>query len=249
MNIVAIIQARLGSTRLPGKVLNKVDGKTLLSYQIDRIRKANMIDKIVVATTLENTDQPIVQHCYEMGVDFYRGSEDDVLSRYYETAKKYDSDVIVRLTSDCPLIDPVIIDNTIKLFIDSGSNYASNTVPPDSSTFPDGSDVEVFDFLSLERAFNECSDRHDREHVTFYFWKYKNDFKTIQLKNGKDFSKYRITVDYPEDFEVIKFLITEIKKKKLSGNLNEIIKILDSNPEIKNLNSSYYFGMGWKETK
>ena len=170
--ISAIIQARMGSTRLPRKVLMEIAGQTLLSYQIKRIRKSKLVDQIIVATTNEKIDDDIAQHCKDLGVDVFRGSEDDVLGRYYEAAKAFNSDIIIRLTADCPLLDFEIIDKTVELFIDKKVNYAANTVPPETSMYPDGSDVEVFDFQSLEKAHFECKDSHDREHVTFYFWKY-----------------------------------------------------------------------------
>ena len=126
-------------------------------------------------------------------------------------------------------------------------NYAANTVPPETSMYPDGSDVEVFDFSSLEKAYYECKNSHDREHVTFYFWKYGNDFRTVQLPCDIDYSKYRFTVDYPEDFEVLEFLINEIEERKLEGSLDEIISLLNLNPIIREKNSKYYFGIGWNK--
>ena len=245
--ISAIIQARMGSTRLPRKVLMQIEDESLLSYQINRILKSKLIDNIILATTTEKIDDEIVSHCKELGVDYFRGSENDVLGRYYETAKYFKSDVIVRMTADCPLLDPNIIDKTVQLFLDEKVNYAANTVPPENSKFPDGSDVEVFDFKSLEIANLECKDKHDREHVTFYFWKYNNSFSTAQLDSHNDFSKYRFTIDYPEDFEVLDFLINEIRKRKILGTTEEIVQLLDSNPEIKEKNSKYFFGIGWQK--
>lgn len=239
----------MGSTRLPRKVLMEIAGQTLLSYQIKRIRKSKLVDQIIVATTNEKIDDDIAQHCKDLGVDVFRGSEDDVLGRYYEAAKAFNSDIIIRLTADCPLLDFEIIDKTVELFIDKKVNYAANTVPPETSMYPDGSDVEVFDFQSLEKAHFECKDSHDREHVTFYFWKYGKDFQTAQLPCDTDYSKYRFTVDYSEDFEVLKFLIDQIEERKLEGSLDEIISLLNSNPDIKEKNSKYYFGIGWNKSE
>lgn len=245
--IVAIIQARMGSTRLPGKVLKKVDGLPLLKYQIERVKDSPLIEQLVIATTTLEEDDVIVEFCEQGHIEFFRGSEGDVLSRYYECAREYKADIIVRLTSDCPLSDPIVIDEVITLFMHKNADYAANTVPPETSMFPDGSDVEVFSMKALERAYMECTETRDREHVTFYFWKYNNGFKTVQLTQQRDWSKYRITVDYPEDFEVVKFLIKELKIKGVFGHLADIIEILDSNQEIKQKNAKYYFGTGWKK--
>jgi spore coat polysaccharide biosynthesis protein SpsF len=244
--IVAIIQARMGSSRLPGKVLMEIDGVPLLETMLTRVAYSKLLDKIVVATSTLSNDNQIEKFCQEKGYECFRGSENDVLSRYYNCAKKYNANVIVRLTADCPLIDPLIIDDVINLYYINNADYAVNTVPPETSTFPDGSDVEVFSFNALERAYKEADNPKDREHVTFYFWKYDHGFSTAQLTQDNNWSQYRFTVDYPEDFEVVQLIIGALKDKKIFGYLNEIISIIDSNPNIKKKNSMYYFGMGWK---
>jgi len=246
-NVVVIIQARLSSTRLPGKVLKSVLGKPLLWYLIDRVKQAKEIKNVVIATTTNEVDAPIVEFARLNGIDLFRGSETDVLGRYYEAALQHKADIIVRVTSDCPLIDPEIIDSTIRLYKSSGAQYAANTVPPETSKYPDGTDVEVFGIEALKRAHEECKDPFDREHVTFYFWKRNNGFRLTQLKYDKDYSKYRFTIDYPEDFEVIKFVFEELKRRGSFGHMEEIIEILDANPDIKGRNSKYYFGIGWKK--
>lgn len=242
---ILIIQARMGSTRLPGKVLKEINGEPLLKFMIDRVLGSKLIDKIVIATTVEIKDNPIVSFCKNFNISYYRGSEDDVLDRYYETAKLYDAKTIIRCTADCPLIDANFIDKTIELFINSNVDYASNTCPPDLKKFPDGSDVEVFSFTALERAWKETTDLKDREHVTFYFWKRGKDFSTILLDNKEDWGKYRITVDYPEDFVVVERIIKQLKKEKKNGSLKEIINVLSENPELTKVNSNYSWGMNW----
>jgi len=242
--VIAIIQARMGSTRLPGKVLKIIDGRPMLSYLLDRVLKSTKIDKVIIATSILAIDNPIEDYCKEYRVDCFRGSENDVLSRYYECAKQYNADVIVRLTGDCPLADPNVIDNVIKMFECNSVDYCANTVPVDTSTFPDGSDVEVFSMNALEKAFFEVEDSHSREHVTFQFWQTDN-YKSKQFVAINDYSKYRITVDYPEDFEVISFILTELKSRESFGYLDEVIEILDGNETIKNKNGQYYFGIGW----
>ena len=244
--ILAIIQARMGSTRLPGKVLMKVNGRPLLAYQLDRISKSKKLDKVVVATSTLEKDNAIENFCKDYGVDCYRGSENDVMSRYYECCKQYNPDTVVRMTADCPLIDPEIIDKVVQKFKDDNVDYCANTVPPEKSKFPDGSDIEVFSMKALEMANTEVQDEHRREHVTFQFWQDLN-YTSSQYIQNKDWSNYRITVDYPEDFEVVRCILNVLNKKRTFGNLGEIISIIDSNQEIKAKNAKYYFGQGWKK--
>jgi len=245
--IILIIQARLGSTRLPNKVLKEVNGVSLLKFQVERARQAKLVDKVIVATTSESRDVELVDYCKSNEIPVFIGSENDVLDRYYKCAKEYNADVIVRLTADCPLIDPEIIDQVIDLFLKNNVDFAANTVPPETSKFPDGSDVEVFSMAALDRAQNECNDPFFREHVTFYFWKEQNGFSSSQLDYHSDYSKYRFTVDYPEDFEVVKMIIDELNKKNQFGHVDQIVDIIESNKNIKEKNSKYYFGIGWKK--
>ena len=244
--VVTIIQARMGSTRLPGKVLMEVDGVPLLEIMLSRIVKSELLDQVVIATSTLPNDDKIIEFCQKKKFECFRGSEEDVLSRYFECANKYKADIVVRLTADCPLIDPQIIDKVINHYLEKNVDYNANTVPSEKSTFPDGSDVEVFSLDALERAYKEAKNPKDREHVTFYFWKYNHGFSTTQLSQESDWSKYRITVDYPEDLEVVEFIIKELKKRKSFGYLDEIISIINSNDEIKQKNSEYFFGIGWK---
>jgi len=245
--VVAIIQARMGAKRLPGKVLKKINGIPLLALEVGRVRLAKKVDKVVVATSDQPQDEVICDFCQENQIDCFRGSESDVLSRYYDCAKKCEASLIVRLTADCPLVDPVIIDKTVQLCLDERVDFSANTVPPDKSFFPDGSDVEVFTMAALARAHAECKNPHDREHVTFYFWKYANGFKTARLENDKDYSRYRFTVDYPQDLEVMELVIEELKKQGRFGYVSEVAAILEANPQIREKNSQYYFGIGWKQ--
>jgi len=244
---IAIIQARMGSTRLPGKVLREINGIPMLKHQIDRVEKSKYLDNIVVATSTLSKDDPIAEFCRKNNIRCFRGSEDDVLDRYYRCAKEYSADIIVRLTADCPLLDPALIDKTIVLLKESKADFAANTVPPASSKYPNGSDVEVFCMSALERAHRECVDPCDREHVTFYFWKYNNGFKIAQLQGQKDLSRYRITVDYPEDFEVIEDIFKEIQRRRIFGNLEDVIEIIDAKPETRMKNLHYDFAAGWKK--
>ena len=223
-----------------------VDGEPLLKFQVDRIKLSKKIDKIIIATSKLPIDDEIKLFCNSYGIECYRGSEVDVLDRYFEAAKFFNANLIVRITADCPLIDPKVIDRLVKLHESSMADYSSNTVPPDTSTWPDGSDVEVFTYKALEIAHKNTTDASEREHVTFYFWKNKkNNFKLEQLSNSDNWSKYRFTVDYLEDFEVVKFLISELKRKRVFGHINEIVDILKENPRVVEINSKYHFGIGW----
>ncbi|MFH0754729.1 MAG: glycosyltransferase family protein [Candidatus Omnitrophota bacterium] len=246
-NIVLIIQARMGSKRLPGKVLMEIDGRPLLGHQVKRVGSSALVNRIVIATSISKEDDLIVSFCQQNGIDCFRGSENDVLSRYYECAKQYQADVVVRLTGDCPLSDPELIDKVIDLFYSKGVDYAANTVPPGTRKYPSGLDVEVFSFLALTRAHEEVVNAHDREHVTFYFWKPGHGFKTAQLDSAVDYSKFRVTVDYPEDFEVVSFLVNELKRRHSFGHAGELFEILDKHPDVKSKNSHYYFGIGWNQ--
>ena len=246
--VVAIIQARMGSTRLPGKVLEKVNGVPLLKIMLQRVALSKKINQVVVATSKLVNDDPIVEFCRDEDIEVFRGSEENVLSRYYECATQFGATVIVRLTADCPLIDPDVIDQVVTLFESFGVDFAANTVPPESSSFPDGSDVEVFSYTALSRAYKEVENSSDKEHVTFYFWKNPaRNFKTKQLQNSENWSKYRFTVDYPEDLEVIKQIITKLCNGKKLPKLAEIINFIEERPEIFALNSKYNFGEGWNK--
>lgn len=230
---------------MPDKVLKEINGVPLLEYQVNRVRQSKLIDSVIVATSDNRLDDAIVEFCEQTKINCFRGSENNVLERYYECAKQYNADIVVRLTGDCPFSDPSVIDATVGLLEKSNADFSANTVPPEKSCFPDGSDVEVFSMCALERAHAECLDPHDREHVTFYFWKYDNGFKTVQLGNEIDYSKYRLTVDYPEDLEVVSFIMGELEQENMPGSLDEIIEILKSNPSIMELNAHHYFGEGW----
>ena len=245
--IAAIIQARMGSRRLPGKILKKVDGIPLLKIQCERVKRSRVLNKIIVATSDLIQDDVVEAFCLENEIECFRGEENDVLSRYYQCAKRNGVDVIVRLTADCPLVDPEIIDEVVRVYLEKDIDYVANTVPVESSTFPEGCDVEVFSFVALERAYQNCMDPNEREHVTFYFWKNENGFKTAQLIRKQDLSGYRFTVDYPEDFEVIEFILNELKKRNIFGSLEEIVSIIECNQQIKEKNSRFYSGIGWEQ--
>lgn len=226
MNIVAIVQARMGSTRLPGKVLKEVLSRPLLSYQIERMKQINLIDEIIIATT-PNQNEAIIKLCNNEKINYFVGSESDVLERYYHAAKKYKADIVVRMTSDCPLIDPQIVDQILLMYRNGKYDYVSNTI---QRTFPRGMDAEVFSFESLERAYNEAQLEYEREHVTPYLYLNKDKFEIGQFIQPDDTNEIRLTVDTPEDFELIKRIFEAIYPMNPNFKLKDILKILAENP-------------------
>lgn len=228
MKVLAIIQARMGSTRLPGKILKEVNGKPLLSYQLHRLKASKLIDEIVIATTKKEQDDVIEAFCKKFSVSIFRGSESDVLKRYYEAAIKLRADVIVRITSDCPIIDPEIVDNVIHPFLESKNfDYVSNTI---ERTFPRGFDVEVFSFNALEEAEHNAFLDRDREHVTPYFYTNTDKFNVCNVYNDVDYSKYRFTVDTQEDFELIKLILEHLYDENPYFKMLDVIRLMEKNP-------------------
>ena len=244
--IVAIIQARMGSSRLPGKVLKKVNGIPLLKYQFERVKQSSFISETVIATTVREKDGVVAEFCEQNGISCFRGNEDDVLSRYYECAKEYKVDVVVRLTADCPLIDPRVIDDVVKIYMENNYDFVANTAPPEGFTYPEGMDVEVFSFQLLERAMNEAKKPSEREHVTHYFWQNPQIFSSYRVDLKQNFSAYRLTVDYPEDFEVVEEVIYGLLQKDPLFTMHDVIKFLDDNKNIKEKNSSFKLTAGWQ---
>ena len=247
--ILAIVQARMGSSRLPGKILYKYKKKTFLEILIDRLKKSKTLDKIVVATSYYKNNDVICELCKKKKINFFRGSEHDVLSRYYNCAKKYNATLVVRITADCPLVDPYQIDKMINIINDKKLDFVSNTVPPKSSRWPDGSDIEIFNFKSLIKAYKKEKSKNYREHVTFHFWKgdKKNLYKRYQIKNKKDNSKLRYTLDYKEDLILLRHILNHLDKNEIFGNSEDIINYLYNNQKLIDINSKYQFGMGWYE--
>ena len=207
--VVGIVQARMGSTRLPGKVLKKINNTTVIKLMLDRLSLSKKLNKIIIAASDNPKDRKLIEYVDSLGFDYFVGDEFDVLDRFYNAAKHINYKTIVRLTGDCPLIDPVILDNMINLYMNSESDYVSNTNPP---TFPDGLDVEVFSFNSLQKAFNESESDFEREHVT-PFIRNNTLFKISNYANKNDYSTERWTLDNIEDFKVIKNIISHFGEK------------------------------------
>ena len=228
MNIVAITQARVGSTRLPKKVLKVINGKTLLDYQLDSLKKSRYIKEVIVATTVESSDEEIIQLCKKRNQKYFRGPENNVLERYYLASKEFEADIIIRITSDCPVIDIEIIDTVIEKFIKHKVDYASNTL---ERTYPRGMDVEVFTMNALETSYKNAREQREIEHVTPYIYFNPETFKLLSIKSDQDYSQYRWTVDTEEDFELVKRLIMELHRQSKEINLENLLQIMDENEE------------------
>ena len=235
MRVVAIVQARMGSTRLPGKVMKDLLGKPVLIRDVNRIRRAKRIDEVVIATTIKPEDDTIVTLCEEEGWHCFRGSENDLLDRYYRAAQAFNADVIVRITSDCPMIDPGIVDSMVEEFLNlrEGVDYVSNTLPP--RTFPRGLDVEVMTFEVLERAWREDNNPALREHVTPYIYRSPETFRLHRVANEADLSHHRWTLDTPEDLAFIRAVYGHFGNDHFTWT--DALRYLDQHPEIVKINS------------
>jgi len=236
MSIGAIIQARMGSTRLPGKVLKDVGGDTMLARVIQRTQRARFLDKVVVATTIEAADEAIVAECRRLHIPVFRGNEDDVLDRYYQAARTHQIDTIVRITSDCPLVEPEVIDEVVQTFKmhDSSLDYAANILSP--RTFPRGLDVEVISFEALARTWREDKNPAWREHVTPYIYRNPEKFQVLNVTNETDYSWMRWTVDTPEDLVLVRRIYDHFGDYQF--NWQEVIALLVEYPAWLDINRS-----------
>jgi len=241
---LAIIQARYSSNRLPGKVLRELQGKPMLLQQIDRVKRANNIDKLVVATSVEESDNPIAELCETNNIEYFRGDLDDVLKRFYDCAAYYNATNLVRLTGDCPLLDPKIIDDTVSLHIKEQSDYTSNCL---RLSYPDGQDVEVFTFEALKDAHQNAKKPSEREHVTPFIRNHKNYSKS-NLMNGVDLSDYRMSVDHLVDFNFAELVYNELYELNPNFSLNDIINLLKNKPEIKSVNQDIEYNEGYMKS-
>tara|TARA_B110000014_G_scaffold254019_1_gene234119 strand:- start:1025 stop:1720 length:696 start_codon:yes stop_codon:yes gene_type:complete len=228
MKIDCIIQARMGSSRLPGKVMMKIDKiNTIMFYVVNQLKNSKKINRIIIATTNLEEDDIIANYAKTMKVDLFRGDALDVLDRYYQCAKNFSSAIIVRITADNPLIDPNIVDDVVEQFMKNSFDYVSNAKP---RTFPYGTEVEVFSFQALEKAWNNAKKPSEREHVTPYFHNNKNQFKIFSVKLSEDLSYLRWTVDRKNDLKFVRKIVSEIKKRPIL--MTDIIKLISKNPDI-----------------
>lgn len=232
--VLAILQARVSSSRLPGKVLKPILGRAMLLHQLDRVRRSRSIDELVVATSIEPSDDAIETLCAAEGVRCFRGSLHDVLDRFYQAALPTRPDYIVRLTGDCPLADPELIDRVVDLLITSGIDIAGA-----APTFPDGLDVEAIRFSTLETAWKEAVLPSDREHVSLFIVRQPDRFRVTGLDNAVDLSHMRWTVDEPEDFDLVRQIYEALYPANRAFTTKDILALLNAKPELLEVNRKF----------
>jgi spore coat polysaccharide biosynthesis protein SpsF len=234
-NIHAIIQARMTSTRLPGKVLLPGYNKSMLEHLVERLQQSQHIQKVIVATTINQTDDPIIELCEKLEIGYHRGSENDVLQRVLDTMSAHDTDIIVEITGDCPLIDYNVVDDVINTYLNNSYDYVSNVM---KRTYPRGLDTQVFSKQVLEKVNTLTKDPMDREHVSLYIYKHPQTFSChgISLPTELSHPDYRWTLDTPEDYEFIKTVFEKLYPTNPKFTFQDIYKLISSNPELTNIN-------------
>jgi spore coat polysaccharide biosynthesis protein SpsF len=241
---VAIIQARMASSRLPGKVLQDIGGEPMLVRVVERVRRASLVHDVGVATTTDPADDPVADLCLARGYPLWRGSQFDVLDRYYRAAVQFGADVIVRVTADCPVIDPEVIDHTIKAFFEAGVDFAANRLPPPwKRTFPIGLDTEVVSLSALERAWKEAVEKHQREHVMPYFYDEEGRFRIRVIDTQPDYGSLRWTVDTPEDLELLRLIFARFDNRD-DFRWKDIVALFAREPELAQINANVRHKMG-----
>lgn len=243
--VATIIQARMGSTRLPGKVMMDIEGKPVLWHVVQRVKAARKSGKVIIATTVEPDDRAIADFASAEGIPFYRGSRDDVLDRYYQAARIYRADPIVRITADCPLLDPDVIDRVVNLYLEGNYNYASNIHPP---TFPDGLDTEVFSFAALEKTWHEARLRSEREHVTAYIHKHPDLFIIGNLTCKENLSAQRWTVDEDRDLKFVREVYKRLFVRGRIFYMEDILKLLREHSELSGINKGIERNEGYSKS-
>ena len=238
MKIGIIIQARMGSSRLPGKILKEIDGKSLLELQYKRLIHSEKAEKIIIATSDNKIDDCIEVLCKKLNILYFRGSEDNVLDRFNKAAEYFDLDVIVRSNGDCPFIDSKIIDKLIEIWQLNAPkyDYISNIL---EDTFPLGMHIEVFTKKALEKTLEENITKEDKEHVTPFIYRNPSKFNLLNIENNTNLSDYRWTIDYQEDFEFVKEIYKRFGVNNSSFGMQDIIKVLEREPQLSMINSFY----------
>lgn len=233
MKVVAVIQARASSTRLPGKVLMPLLGQPMLARQLERVRLCRAIDEIVVATSARDDDTPVAMVAADAGFAVYRGSLDDVLDRYYQAAMEHGAECVVRLTGDCPVIDPAVVDTVVSHHLEHGFDYTTNAI---ERTYPQGMDTEVFSFPVLALAWREAMLPSEREHVTPFIHRRPERFNLGHVHYGRDCSHLRLTVDEPADFALIERIYETLYPSNPRFSLEDMLALFDADPELADLN-------------
>lgn len=245
MKVLSILQARVSSSRLPGKVLRPILGQPMLFRQIERLSRCKEFEQLVVATSVDLSDDPLASECAARGIACSRGSLNDVLDRFIQSALPYQPETIVRLTGDCPLADPTLIDEVIRYFHAGNYDYASNCIPP---TFPDGLDVEVVRSACLEMANREAALPSEREHVTPFLRAHPERFRIGNYAAQVDRSDLRWTVDEPEDFEFARSVYEKLYPVKPEFTMDDILNLLEEYPDLRSINSMFERNEGLKKS-
>lgn len=246
MTVLAILQARVLSTRLPNKVLAPLLGQPMLARQIERLRRAKMLDKLVVATSDDASDAPLAAMCADIGVPCYRGSLDDVLARFHGACAAHGpADHIVRLTGDCPLADPAVVDRVVRHHLESNADYTTNTVLP---TWPDGLDIEIMRSSVLQRAYDKARLPSEREHVTPYIHKQPELFRIEHVKGDRDLSSLRWTVDEPADLSFVTAVYEALYLRNPAFATDDVLVLLEKHPELAKINGNFLRNEGYAKS-
>ncbi len=232
----------MGSTRLPGKVLKHLAGRPVLEHVVERVGRAHSVNEVIVVTTMNPQDLPIVAWCASHGIRVSCGSEDDVLDRFYQAARHVKPDALMRFTADCPLMDPTVVDSLVSLYRDSGADYANNV---EHETYPDGLDGEIFSLAALERAWKDATLQSEREHVTPYIRHHPELFKIRVLDHEPSLGGMRWTLDQQEDFDFLSAVYAELGTDRAPFGMREVIDLLCRKPEVQQLNGSIVRNEGY----
>jgi spore coat polysaccharide biosynthesis protein SpsF len=244
--IIAVIQARMGSTRLPGKVLADIEGKPLIWHIYKKLQKISSISEVIISTTNNLTDNPLIEFAKKEKIAFYTGSENNLIDRIYQTGKKFDCDIIVKINADSPLIDINVIENGIAKFLSfkKKPDLVTNCV---KETFPDGMQYAIFNFKTIENLRNTIKENFWKEFFYRFIIENQNKYFVINLENNKDISKLRWTVDYKEDLELVRIIFKKLYSKNQFFGMNEILNLLNENPELIKINNKYSAAAGINE--
>ena len=245
MNVISIIQARMSSSRLPNKVLLNLQGKTVLEHVVSRVARARHVSSVVVATTIKKEDLAIVKMCAGLGYSVFCGSENDVLDRFYQGARLFEADHVIRITADCPMMDPSLIDRVVDLHLETGSDYTANIL---EETFPDGEDIEVFTFKALKIAWEKANLTSEREHVTPFIRKNNRIFKLSNLRAPQNLSAKRWTIDNAEDYEFLQKVFGALYGQNPFFGMDEVLRVLEQHPEWERINTHITRNEGYQKS-
>lgn len=245
MRVTVIVQARMGSSRFPGKVLAEIAGRPMLQHVVERAARIHAANEVVLATSDDPGNRPLLDLAARLGVPAYAGSESDVLDRYYQAAKRCGSDVIVRITADCPLLDPEVSSDVVRTFAGGEFDYVTNCLPP---TYPDGLDTEVFSFAALERAWREASLESEREHVTPYIWKNPGKFRIRNVRGSRDLSHLRWTVDHADDLAFVRSIYARLEGRETTFGMDDVLRLLETEAGLADINRDHSRNEGYVQS-